>query len=198
VVGNLVVEIEPAEPPVGKVKRHLLAQLPLRANAEAVADEMHPDQQLRVDRGPADVAVKWTQLLVQVAEHGGHEHVDPAQQVTLRDHVIEEELVEKARLISILAPHHSQTLPLSLHQQESPFDAALNSFFDSIDPKPTFGARTPNSRQAATAGLADANRRSAISRRVLIPAVDERKAEVRIYAQPTKKPATPCGGLSRP
>jgi hypothetical protein len=37
--GNLVVEIEPAEPPVGEVKRHFLAQLPLRADAEAVADE---------------------------------------------------------------------------------------------------------------------------------------------------------------
>jgi hypothetical protein len=55
--------------------------------------------------------------------------------VALRDHVIQTELIEQARLVSFLAPHHSQTLPLSLHQQESPFDAALNSFFDNIDPK---------------------------------------------------------------
>src|SRR4030095_9958483 len=92
----------------------------------------HPDQQLGIDRGPADVTVKWTQLLVQVAEDGDHEHVDPAQQVALRDHVIQTELIEQAPLVSFFVPHHSPTLPLSLHQQESPFDAALNSFFDNI------------------------------------------------------------------
>jgi hypothetical protein len=58
--GDLVIEIEPPEPPVREVKRYLFAQLPLRANAEALADEMHPDLQLGIDRRPADVAVEWT------------------------------------------------------------------------------------------------------------------------------------------
>ena len=117
-VGNLFVEIEPTEPPVGEVKPHLLAQLPLRANAEAVTDEVHPDQQLGINRRPTDLAVEWAQPLVQVAEHSGHKHVDPAQQVALRNHVIEPETVEKARLVPILSPHHSQILLISFDQQD--------------------------------------------------------------------------------
>src|SRR6201993_367995 len=37
VVGNGVIEIEPADPSVGEMEPHLLAQLPLGADAEAVA-----------------------------------------------------------------------------------------------------------------------------------------------------------------
>src|SRR5216684_3626123 len=51
------------------------------------------------DRSKADrCRCRMDQLLVQVTQHSGHEDVDPAQQVALRDHVIEVELVEKARL----------------------------------------------------------------------------------------------------
>jgi hypothetical protein len=51
-------------------------------DSEAVADDKHPDQQLGIDRRPADVAVERIQLFVQIAEHRCHENVDPAQQVT--------------------------------------------------------------------------------------------------------------------
>src|SRR6266576_1801363 len=71
--GTVVIEIEPAEPPVCEVEPHLLAQLPLGADAEAVADDKHPDQQLSIERRPADVAVERIQLLVQIAEHRCHE-----------------------------------------------------------------------------------------------------------------------------
>jgi len=54
--------------------------------------------------------------------------------VALRDHVIEPELVEKARLISIRSPHHSRILPISF-DQESSFATPLNPFFDSIGQK---------------------------------------------------------------
>jgi len=57
-VRNLVVEIELAEPAVSKVQRHFLAQPALMTNAIAVSDQEHPDHQLGIDRGPADVAVK--------------------------------------------------------------------------------------------------------------------------------------------
>src|SRR6516225_9764370 len=56
--GNLVVEIELAEPAVSKVQRHFLAQPTLMANAIAVTNQEHPDHQLGINRGPADVAVK--------------------------------------------------------------------------------------------------------------------------------------------
>jgi len=57
-VRNLVVEIELAEPAVGEVQRHFLAQPALMTNAIAVADQEHADHQFRINRGPADVTVK--------------------------------------------------------------------------------------------------------------------------------------------
>jgi hypothetical protein len=48
-VGHLVAQIEPAEPAIGKVEMHLLAQAPLRADAEQIADEQHSEHQLRID-----------------------------------------------------------------------------------------------------------------------------------------------------
>ena len=131
-VGNGVIEIEPAEPSVGEMERHLLAQLPLGADAEAVAYNKHPDQQLGINRRPSDVAVERTQLLVQVAEHRCHENVDPAQQVALRDHVIEPEFIKKARLLSMLSPHHRRIFPHSFNKQESSFSPLRKPFFDSI------------------------------------------------------------------
>jgi hypothetical protein len=55
--------------------------------------------------------VEWTQLFGQVAEHRCHENIDPAQQVALRDYVIEPEFVEKARLLLMLSPHHRRIFP---------------------------------------------------------------------------------------
>ena len=46
---NLVVEVEFAEPPIRQMQGDLLAELPLRADAVAVADDEHPDHQLGID-----------------------------------------------------------------------------------------------------------------------------------------------------
>jgi hypothetical protein len=62
-VWNLVVEIELAEPAVRKVQRHFLTQPALMSNAVAVADQEHPDHQLGINRGSADVGCK-TRLAV--------------------------------------------------------------------------------------------------------------------------------------
>src|SRR5262249_49675891 len=54
-IGNLVIELEAAEPTITEMKFDLFAQLPFKADAVAVADNEHPDHQLRIDRGPPDV-----------------------------------------------------------------------------------------------------------------------------------------------
>ena len=51
------------------MKFDLLAQLPFKADAIAVADNEHPDHQLRIDRGPLDVAVERCQLLAKIDQH---------------------------------------------------------------------------------------------------------------------------------
>src|SRR6202007_814080 len=38
------------KPPIGQIEVDLIAQAPLRSNAEAVADQEHPDHQLGIDR----------------------------------------------------------------------------------------------------------------------------------------------------
>ena len=62
VVRHLTVEAEPAEPAVGEVQVHLLAQPPFGANAVAVANQQHPDEQFGINRRPAGRAVKWRQM----------------------------------------------------------------------------------------------------------------------------------------
>src|SRR5262245_64239992 len=65
-IGNLVIELEAAEPTITEMKFDLFAQLPFKADAVAVADNEHPDHQLRIDRGPPDVAVERRQLLAKI------------------------------------------------------------------------------------------------------------------------------------
>src|SRR4051794_11809943 len=62
VVRHLAIEAEPAEPAVGEVQVHLLTQPPFGANAVAVANKQHPDQQFGINRRPAGRAIKWRQM----------------------------------------------------------------------------------------------------------------------------------------
>ena len=75
-VGNRVLEPEPAEPPVSHVEFHFLAQPAFRADRVAVADQEHPDQQLRANRGPADFAVMGLEFSPQPAQV--QNRIDPA------------------------------------------------------------------------------------------------------------------------
>src|SRR5262249_60882199 len=63
VIGNLVVEIKPAEPAVGQMQLNLLTQPPLKANAVAVANDQHPDHKLGINRRPANIAIEGCQFL---------------------------------------------------------------------------------------------------------------------------------------
>ncbi len=47
---------------------HLLGERPLRGDSEALADEQHPDRQLRIDRRAARVAVELREVTPQIAE----------------------------------------------------------------------------------------------------------------------------------
>ena len=57
VVRHPVLETEATEPSVGQVHLDLLAQPTLRADRIAVADQEHPDHQLRIDRRAPRMAV---------------------------------------------------------------------------------------------------------------------------------------------
>src|SRR6185369_17089229 len=58
VIRNRPIQTKPAEPPVGQIEVNLIAQPPLRSDAETVTDQEHPDHQFGVYRRPPDVAVE--------------------------------------------------------------------------------------------------------------------------------------------
>src|SRR6188472_1407939 len=49
-IRNLAVETQATEPAVGQIEVNFLAQPTLGTNAQAVADDEHPDHQLGIDR----------------------------------------------------------------------------------------------------------------------------------------------------
>ena len=109
---------------------HLLAQPALRADAEAVADDQHPDHQFRIDRGAADLAVEGP----KVSSDSGqiHEPVDRAKQVIGRDMPLDTELVEQRLLHHRPLAHHRRIL-LRSKRTESGLQSASNAdFFNTI------------------------------------------------------------------
>jgi hypothetical protein len=80
-IRNLVVEFEATEPAIVEIKFDILAKPPFEANAIAVANNEHPDHQLRVDRGPADVAVERRQLPAKISQHPRDDWIEAAQEM---------------------------------------------------------------------------------------------------------------------
>src|SRR6266700_4573216 len=107
-IGNLVIELEAAEPTITEMKFDLLAQLPFKADAIAVADNEHPDHQLRIDRGPPDVAVDRRQLLAKIDQHPRDDWIEPALEMIRWNLFFEVEKVEQLALIDRLATHHDR------------------------------------------------------------------------------------------
>ena len=111
---------------------NFLGEPALGADAAAVADDEHTDHELGIDRGASDVAVVGLQFLVQVGQCRRHKHVDPSQQIILRNAIIEAELVEQLALVPLLPAHLRPVLHRRSPQQtKSPFGATLNAFIDS-------------------------------------------------------------------
>ena len=69
----------------------MTAKPPLKADAIAIPNNQHPQHQLRINRGPADVAVERGQLIAQVSQHPRHDRIDTAQQMARRDALLKVE-----------------------------------------------------------------------------------------------------------
>src|SRR6266852_4065575 len=123
VVGDLVFEIETAEPTIGKMQLDLLAQSALGADAVAVAHDEHPQHEFGIDRRPADLAVEGLQLLAKRGQDLRYNRIDPAQQVVGRNAVFQVEQVEQMALIARLPTHHRPTpspTPQNRRNHDSP------------------------------------------------------------------------------
>jgi hypothetical protein len=68
VIGDNSIQTQPAKPAVCQIEVDFIIEAPFRSYPEAIADQKHPDHQLRIDRGPLDIAVERCQLPSQVLE----------------------------------------------------------------------------------------------------------------------------------
>src|SRR5262245_55213846 len=94
VIGYFVLKTQPAKPTISEVQLDLLAQLALRADPVAVTDDEHSDHQLRINRWPPELAVEALELAAKVRQDDGHNRIDPAQQMALRNPPLEIEQVK--------------------------------------------------------------------------------------------------------
>src|SRR6202042_2960127 len=92
-IGDVAVEPQATEPAVRQIEVDLVAQPPFGANAEAVADNEHPDHQLRIDRRASNPTVKRLQSLTETLEL--EMPVNAAQQMIARDMIVEAEVVKQ-------------------------------------------------------------------------------------------------------
>src|SRR6185312_12736037 len=116
VIRDRVLQAELAEPAIDQINLDLPTQLALGADREGIAYDEHPDHQFRVDRGPADPRVVGRQF-------GTHPRQveycsDLANQMVLRDHVLEPELVEQLTLVPF-APTHHRAAPSAIVVQQT-------------------------------------------------------------------------------
>jgi hypothetical protein len=103
-IGHMAIEPEPAEPPVRQIEVDLFAEAPLGADAEAVADDEHPDHQLGINRWPAQCALERGQLPPDPAKL--HESVNRAREVIVRNVSFEREPIEQSSLVVLPMSHH--------------------------------------------------------------------------------------------
>ena len=103
-IGHIAVEPEPAEPPVRQIEVDLFAEAPLGANAEAIADNQHPDHQLGSDRRATHRAVERREFVAQFRQLDKAVH--RPQQMIRRHMRIEREVVEQHTLFDLPRSHH--------------------------------------------------------------------------------------------
>jgi len=120
---------------ISEVEVDLLAQPSFRADAEAVADDQHPDHQLGIDRRPPEMAVEARQFapdLVQLDKP-----VYRAQQMIGWNVLLQRELIEQRSLLDLPMSHHERQPCRSTGLNHSSSCVATADFFNTIGPKRT-------------------------------------------------------------
>src|ERR1700722_20754774 len=108
-IRDVAVKPQATEPAISQIEVDLVAQSPFGANAEAAADNEHPDHQLRIDRRATHITVIRLQMPPNVRKVD--EPGDLAKQVIVRDMPLEAEAVEQRLLNHPPFAHHRPNLP---------------------------------------------------------------------------------------
>lgn len=105
VVGHITFQPEAAEPAIGEVYMYLLAQSLLGPDIHAIADDQHPDHQLRINRRATGRALEGAQMFADAQQI--NEPVDRAQQMIRRNMPLQVEAVEQRLLRHRPFAHHT-------------------------------------------------------------------------------------------
>src|SRR5580658_10096839 len=125
-IGDVTIEPQSTEPAIGQIEMDLLTQPTLRTNAKAIADDEHPDHQLRINRGPPHLAIVGPQMRPNLGQVD--ETVDLAQQVIVRDTPLQTEAVKQRLLHHPPFAHHRPNL-LPPGRRESATGAPIKQSF---------------------------------------------------------------------
>jgi hypothetical protein len=128
------------EPPI------LAAQSPLGTDRVAVADQQHPDHQLRIHQRAADLAVEWLELLT--------DQVEVEQRIQLTQQMVRRNLVLEPENCRTAAPDPLPTDPSSSdprrdrsHRDRITAQASpQHAFFNSSSHQPTFSGELVEQR----------------------------------------------------
>jgi len=106
-VRHLAGQAEPAEPAIGQVQVHLIAQAPLRPNAHDISDNQHSHDQLWIDRRSTKMAVERAQLRPHPVNV--EKPVDLSKHVIGRHMLVQIEVIEQLSRCC-LRSHHDRIL----------------------------------------------------------------------------------------
>src|SRR6201987_3466873 len=106
VMGNLLIEAESGKPAPGQMHLQLLNQFALAGDAIQIADQQEAQQEFRIDRGSARIAVGVLQLLTNEIE--ADVPVKETEQVVFRNLIFDAKVVEQRLGTGVLSHHNPQ------------------------------------------------------------------------------------------
>jgi hypothetical protein len=110
----------------------LLAQPPLRANAEAISHQQHPDKEFRINRRAACIAVKRSEILADSRQV--NEAINRTQHVNLRDVIVNGKLIKQCASPFLLWTHHRKQSPASIGKVNQQAASRSKRVFNKIIP----------------------------------------------------------------
>jgi len=108
VMGNLLIEAESGKPAPSQMHLELLDQFALTSHAIQIADQQDAQQEFRIDRWSARIAIGVFQLLTNEIE--ADVSVDETERVVFRDLIFNTKVIEQRFGTGVLSHHNPQGL----------------------------------------------------------------------------------------
>jgi hypothetical protein len=115
VMGNLLIEAESGKPAPGQMHLQFLDQLALAGDAIEIADQQDAQQEFRIDRGSARIAVGVLQLLSNEIE--ADVPVNETEQVVFRNLIFDAKVVEQRLETGVLSHHNPQASVIGYEEE---------------------------------------------------------------------------------